>query len=322
MRELSVVITVMNEEENIKPLLEGIRQALNGTDYEIILVDDGSTDKTKMQVLNYADERTVLVELRKNYGQSTAMMAGIDHSKGHYIALLDGDLQNDPSDIPAMLDLLKREDWDVVAGNRKNRKDGVFLRKVPSAIANSIIRRMTGVYIKDYGCTLKLFRREIAEELNLYGELHRFIPVLAKLQGAKITQVDVKHHPRQFGKSKYGINRTFRVLSDLVLMVFFRKYIQKPMHLFGTIGFISFGIGAIINLYLLILKIMGRDIWGKPLLILGLIFLLGGIQLITIGILAEISVRTYFESQNKKTYTVRKVYQAKQEMKPSLEITV
>ena len=322
MRELSVVITVMNEEENIKPLLEGIRQALHRLDYEIILVDDGSTDKTKMQVLNYADERTVLVELRKNYGQSTAMMAGIDHSKGHYIALLDGDLQNDPSDIPAMLDLLKREDWDVVAGNRKNRKDGVFLRKVPSAIANSIIRRMTGVYIKDYGCTLKLFRREIAEELNLYGELHRFIPVLAKLQGAKITQVDVKHHPRQFGKSKYGINRTFRVLSDLVLMVFFRKYIQKPMHLFGTIGFISFGIGAIINLYLLVLKIMGRDIWGKPLLILGLIFLLGGIQLITIGILAEISVRTYFESQNKKTYTVRKVYQAKQEMKPSLEITV
>lgn len=312
----------MNEEENIKPLLENVRQALSGMDYEVILVDDGSTDNTKMQVLNYADDRTVLVELRKNYGQSTAMTAGIDHSKGRYIALLDGDLQNDPSDIPAMLDLLKREDWDVVAGNRKNRKDGFVLRKIPSAIANSVIRRMTGVYIKDYGCTLKVFRREIAEELNLYGELHRFIPVLAKLQGAKITQVNVKHHPRKFGKSKYGINRTFRVLSDLILMVFFRKYIQKPMHLFGTIGFISFGIGALINLYLLILKIMGRDIWGKPLLILGLIFLLGGIQLITIGILAEISVRTYFESQNKKTYTVRKVYQAKEEVKPSLEITV
>jgi len=322
MRELSVVITVMNEEENVKPLLEGIRLALAEIDYEVVLVDDGSTDKTKLQVLNYADDRTVFVELRKNYGQSTAMMAGIDYSTGRYIALLDGDLQNDPSDIPAMLDLLKREDWDVVAGNRKNRRDGFFLRKFPSAIANSIIRRMTGVYIRDYGCTLKVFRREIAEELNLYGELHRFIPVLAKLQGAKITQVDVKHHPRRFGKSKYGINRTFRVLSDLILMVFFRKYIQKPMHLFGTIGFISFGIGAIINLYLLVLKIMGRDIWGKPLLILGLIFLLGGIQLITIGILAEISVRTYFESQNKKTYTVRKVYQAKQEMKPSLEITV
>jgi len=322
MRELSIVITVKNEEENIKPLLESIRLALTGIDYEVILVDDGSTDKTKQQVLNSADERTVLVELRKNYGQSTAMTAGIDYSTGRYIALLDGDLQNDPNDIPGMLDLLKREDWDVVAGNRKNRKDGMFLRKIPSKIANALIRRMTGVYIKDYGCTLKVFRREIAEELNLYGELHRFIPVIAKMQGARITQVDVKHHSRKFGKSKYGIGRTFRVLSDLVLMLFFRRYIQKPMHLFGTIGFISLGIGIIINLYLLVLKIMGHDIWGKPLLILGLIFLLGGIQLITIGILAEISVRTYFESQNKKTYTVRKVYLSKQEVKPSLEITV
>jgi len=322
MRELSVIITVKNEEENIKPLLESVRTALNGIDYEIVIVDDGSTDKTKLQVLNYADERTMLIELRKNYGQSTAMTAGIDYSTGKYIALLDGDLQNDPSDIPAMLDLVKREDWDVVAGNRKNRRDGFFLRKIPSGIANAIIRRMTGVYIKDYGCTLKIFRREIAEELNLYGELHRFIPVLAKMQGARITQVDVKHHPRKFGQSKYGISRTFRVLSDLILMVFFRRYIQKPMHLFGAIGFMSLGIGIIINLYLLILKILGHDIWGKPLLILGLIFLLGGIQLITIGILAEISVRTYFESQNKKTYTVRKVYQSKQEIKPSLEITV
>ena len=322
MKELSIVITVKDEEENIKPLLESIRLALTGIDYEVILVDDGSTDKTKQQVLNSADERTVLVELRKNYGQSTAMTAGIDYSTGRYIALLDGDLQNDPNDIPGMLDLLKREDWDVVAGNRKNRKDGMFLRKIPSKIANSLIRRMTGVYIKDYGCTLKVFRREIAEELNLYGELHRFIPVIAKMQGARITQVDVKHHPRKFGKSKYGIGRTFRVLSDLVLMLFFRRYIQKPMHLFGTIGFISLGIGIVINLYLLVLKIMGHDIWGKPLLILGLIFLLGGIQLITIGILAEISVRTYFESQNKKTYTVRKVYLSKQEAKPSLEITV
>ncbi len=322
MKELSVVITVKDEEENIKPLLENIRLALGGIDYEVILVDDGSTDKTRQHVLNNSDERTVLVELRKNYGQSTAMTAGIDYSTGRYIALLDGDLQNDPSDIPGMLDLLKREDWDVVAGNRKNRKDGMFLRKIPSKVANSLIRRMTGVYIKDYGCTLKVFRREIAEELNLYGELHRFIPVIAKMQGARITQVDVKHHPRKFGKSKYGIGRTFRVLSDLVLMLFFRRYIQKPMHLFGTIGFISLGIGVVINLYLLVLKIMGHDIWGKPLLILGLIFLLGGIQLITIGILAEISVRTYFESQNKKTYTVRKVYLSKQEVKPSLEITV
>jgi len=322
MRELSVVITVMNEEDNIKPLLDSIRAALTGIDYEIVLVDDGSTDKTKQHVLDLADERTMLIELRKNYGQSTAMTAGIDYSGGKYIALMDGDLQNDPTDIPRMLEILKREDWDVVAGNRKDRKDGFLLRKIPSQIANTLIRRMTGVYIKDYGCTLKIFRREIAEELNLYGELHRFIPVLAKMQGARITQVDVKHHPRQFGKSKYGIDRTFRVLSDLVLMVFFRRYIQKPMHLFGSIGFISLGLGVIINLYLLVLKITGHDIWGKPLLILGLILLLGGIQLITIGILAEISVRTYFESQGKKTYTVRKVYQARQEVRPSIEITV
>jgi glycosyltransferase involved in cell wall biosynthesis len=322
MRELSVVITVMNEEENIKPLLEAVRAALPGIDYEVVLVDDGSSDKTKQQVLEHADERTVLVELRKNYGQSTAMTAGIDHSRGKYVALLDGDLQNDPTDIPGMLELLIKEDWDVVAGNRKNRKDGFILRKIPSKIANALIRRMTGVYIKDYGCTLKVFKREIAEELGLYGELHRFIPVLAKLQGAKITQVDVKHHARIHGKSKYGINRTFKVMSDLVLMVFMRKYMQKPMHLFGTMGFISFGIGALINLYLLILKIMGHDIWGKPLLILGLIFLLGGIQLITIGIVADINVRTYYESQNKKTYNVRRVFNGKREIKHNTDVVL
>lgn len=308
MRELSVVITVMNEEENIAPLQSAIREALNGIDYEVVYVDDGSSDRTRQKIKEHADDRTILVELRKNYGQSTAMTAGIDHSTGKYVALLDGDLQNDPTDIPAMLELLKAEDWDVVAGNRKNRKDGMFLRKIPSKIANAMIRRMTGVYIKDYGCTLKIFKREIAEDLGLYGELHRFIPVLAKLQGARITQVDVKHHARQFGKSKYGINRTFKVMSDLILMVFFRKYIQKPMHLFGTMGFISFGIGVLINIYLLVLKILGQDIGGKPLLILGLILLLGGIQLITIGIIAEISVRTYFESQDKKTYTVRSIF--------------
>lgn len=321
MRELSLVIPVMNEEDNIEPLLQAVRGALEDFDYEVVLVDDGSTDATRRRIVEHADERTVLVELRKNYGQSTAMTAGIDHANGTYVALLDGDLQNDPIDIPFMLELLKREDWDVVAGNRKNRKDGMVLRKVPSKIANALIRRMTGVYIKDYGCTLKIFRKEIAEDLGLYGELHRFIPVLAKLQGARITQVDVKHHPRKFGKSKYGIGRTFRVLSDLVLMVFFRRYMQKPMHLFGTIGFISVGLGLLINAYLLFLKILGHDIWGKPILILGLIFLLGGIQLITIGILAEIAVRTYYESQNKKTYQVRKIYH-KEKVRETLEITV
>ncbi len=314
MRELSLVVTVINEEDNIHPLVTGIKNALTGMDYEVVFVDDGSTDATKKMIkesiLQNPDTRIVLVELKKNYGQSTAMTAGIDHTNGKFIALLDGDLQNDPADIPFMLDLLKKEDWDVVAGNRKDRKDGMFLRKIPSKVANYFIRRWTKVYIKDYGCTLKIFKREIAEDLGLYGELHRFIPVLAAMQGARITQVDVKHHARKFGKSKYGLGRTFRVMSDLVTMIFFRRYIQKPMHLFGTMGFISLFIGFIINIYLLILKILGYDIWGKPLLILGLIFLLGGIQLITIGIIAEISVRTYFEASNKKTYQVRKVYDA------------
>ena len=321
MKELSVVIPVMNEEDNIQPLLLAVQDALKGIDYEVVLVDDGSTDATKKRILEYADDRTKLVELRKNYGQSTAMSAGIDYANAHYIAMIDGDLQNDPTDIPYMLTLAEKEEWDVVAGNRKNRKDGVMLRKIPSKIANALIRRMTGVYIKDYGCTLKVFKKEIAEDLGLYGELHRFIPVLAKLQGARITQVDVKHHPRKFGKRKYGIGRTIRVLSDLVLMVFFRKYLQKPMHLFGAIGFFSFGLGLLINIYLLILKIFGQDIWNRPLLILGLILVLGGIQLVTIGILAEISVRTYFESQQKKTYNVRNVYQ-KDKKTATLEITV
>lgn len=307
MKELSVIITVLNERENVVPMISALKEALIGIDYEAIFVDDGSTDGTQREIRKQVDNRIIIVELRKNYGQSTAMTAGIDYAKGKYIALLDGDLQNDPSDIPFMLNKLKEEDWDVVAGNRKNRKDEMFLRKIPSKIANAIIRRTTGVHIKDYGCTLKIFKREIAEDLGIYGELHRFIPALAKLQGASITQVDVKHHPRRFGKSKYGLNRTFKVMADLITMIFFRKYIQKPMHLFGTLGFISLGLGIMINLYLLVLKILGHDIWGKPLIILGLILLLGGIQLITIGIIAEISVRTYFEGTNRKTYQVRRV---------------
>lgn len=311
MSELSLIIPVMNEAENIPFLFTAVSAALKGISYEVIIVDDGSTDQTKKKILECADSNTTLVELRGNYGQSTAIAAGIDYSNGKYIAMMDGDLQNDPDDIPYMLDLLKEGDWDVVAGNRSNRKDKMLLRKIPSRVANALIRKMTGVYIKDYGCTLKVFRREIAEDLGLYGELHRFIPVLAKLRGARITQVDVKHFKRKFGKSKYGINRTLKVLSDLALMVFFRRYMQKPMHLFGAIGFIAFAIGILINIYLLGLKLAGYDIWGKPLLIYGLILLLGGVQLITFGFLAEMSMRTYYESQHKKTYNVRNIYRKK-----------
>ena len=305
--ELSIIITVLNERENISHLVRKLKYDLSDIDYEVIFVDDGSTDGTPRAIRKIADERITLIELRKNYGQSTAMTAGIHHATGRYVALLDGDLQNDSSDIPFMLDKLKSEDWDVVAGNRKNRQDGFILRKIPSTVANYFIRKFTGVHIKDYGCTLKVFKKEIADDLGLYGEMHRFIPVLAKLQGANIVQVDVKHHPRKYGQSKYGLGRTFRVMSDLITMIFFRRYIQKPMHLFGSLGFIMFSIGLVTNIYLLVLKMMGQDIWGKPLLILGVLLLLGGIQLITLGFLAEISIRIYFEAGNKKTYQIRRI---------------
>jgi len=304
---LSVIVCVYNEEANIRPLVEKIRQDLAGIDYELIYVDDGSTDGTLRELQALLDERLRVVEFRKNYGQSAALAAGIEAARGEYLATLDGDLQNDPADIPGMLGLAEREGWDLVAGVRANRKDGMLLRKIPSRIANAIIRSATKVYIRDYGCTLKVFRSEVAKDMGLYGELHRFIPVLASLEGARITQVDVRHHPRIHGQSKYGIGRTFRVISDLLLMVFFRRYMQKPMHLFGTAGVLALLAGVLINLYLLGLKLLGQDIWGKPLLILGVILLLGGIQLITIGIVVEIMMRTYYESQQKTVYRIRRV---------------
>lgn len=307
MPKLSIVVTVFNEEENIKPLVKSIFESLQGVDFEIIYVDDGSTDNTVQEIKSLNNKKIKLIEFRKNFGQSSALAGGIDHAEGEYIVTMDGDLQNDPSDIPMLLELAEKEDWDLINGIRANRQDGMFLRKIPSKIANAIIRKTTDVKIMDYGCALKIFKSGIAKNLGLYGELHRFIPVLASLQGARIHQVNVKHHARQFGKSKYGIGRTFRVVSDLLLMLFFKKYMQKPMHLFGTLGVAIFGIGVIIDFYLLIVKLMGHDLWGKPLLLLGIMMTLAGIQLITIGIVAELVIRTYFESQKKKPYKIRNI---------------
>lgn len=311
---LSVVITVYNEEENIKPLLETTYEALSGINYELILIEDGSTDKTISEVKKYANERTKLIIFNRNRGQTTALAAGIDMATGVYIATMDGDLQNDPTDLPIMLKKAMDEGWDVVAGRRANRKDGFVLRKIPSKIANWVIRNTTKVYLKDYGCTLRVYKAEIAQGMGLYGELHRFIPVLAKEQGASMTEMDVKHHPRIHGESKYGLSRTFKVMADLILMLFFQKYFQRPIHLFGGIGIIAFLLGLVINFYLLILKIIGEDIWGRPIMILGFILLIGGIQLITTGIIAEIIVRTYFESQNKTTYTIKSVFQGQEKI--------
>jgi glycosyltransferase involved in cell wall biosynthesis len=286
-------------------------------DYEVILVEDGSTDRTVAEVKKYANTRTKLVIFNRNYGQTTALAAGIDQATGQYIATMDGDLQNDPTDLPSMLQKAIDEEWDVVAGRRANRKDGFVLRKIPSKIANWIIRNSTNVHLKDYGCTLRVYKAEIAQNMGLYGELHRFIPVLAKQEGAKMTEVDVKHHPRIHGTSKYGLSRTFKVMADLILMLFFQKYFQRPIHLFGGLGLVAFLLGGIINVYLLVLKILGEDIWGRPILILGFILILGGIQLITTGIISEIIVRTYFESQDKKTYRVKALYTGEQEVQTS-----
>ncbi len=310
--KVSVVITLLNEEKNVGPLLEALAKHLSGIAYELILVDDGSTDHTVDIIKDLAWDRVKLLIFNKNYGQTTAMAAGIQHAAGEYTLTMDGDLQNDPADIPMMLRKIEQEGWGLIAGRRTKRKDGMLLRKIPSKIANKLIRWLTGVNIHDYGCSLKIFRTDIAKNLGLYGELHRFIPVLAKIQGATITEVNVRHHPRIHGESKYGLGRTFRVMSDLLLMLFFQKYVQKPMHLFGTLGIFSFFAGCLINTYMLAEKLLGHDIWGRPLLLLGVLLVLGGIQLVTFGFMAELIMRTYFESQNKTPYQIKESFVGKQ----------
>jgi glycosyltransferase involved in cell wall biosynthesis len=214
MPKLSLVISVYNEEQNVIPLTEKIADSLKGLDYEVIYVDDGSTDSTVQNILSIKDPHVVLIRFKKNYGQSSALAAGIDYATGDYIITLDGDMQNDPADIPMMIKVAQEGDWDLVAGIRKNRKDGFFIRKIPSKIANHIIRKTTGVKMIDNGCALKVFKRDIAKSISLYGELHRFIAVMAALEGATITQVVVNHFPRIHGQSKYGLSRTFKVISD------------------------------------------------------------------------------------------------------------
>lgn len=306
--KISIVICLYNEEKNIEPLITSLDKALSGLSHEVILVDDGSTDRTVQEVVSHAGPTIRLIRLMKNYGQSSALAAGIDYAQGEFIVTMDGDLQNDPSDIPGMLSVIEAEECDMVAGYRENRQDNFLFRKLPSLLANKLIRNTTGVKIKDYGCTLKIFRSSIAKNLKLYGELHRFIPVLASLEGlTRIVQVSVHHRARQHGKSKYGMGRTLKVFSDLLLLLFFKKYMQKPMHLFGSAGVLLTIAGIGVNFYLLLLKLRGEDIWGKPLLILGLLLLLAGLQLITTGLIAELQMRTYYESQGKKPYNIRSI---------------
>lgn len=313
--KLSVVVPVYNEEENIALLVARLDGALQSTDYEIILVDDGSTDNTRQEVRKLNNPNVVLIELKKNYGQSLALASGIDYASGDYIITMDGDLQNDPDDILMMLNIAKTEDWDVVTGIRQKRKDNI-VRTFPSKIANWIIRRSTHLDIQDHGCALKVFNRETAKELNLYGEMHRYITLLAFLNGARITEVKVKHHQRQFGKSKYGLGRTTKVINDLILLLFQRKYLQKPIHLFGNIGLFSFVTGSLILIYLLISKFgFGEDIGNRPLLILGILLMFVGVQFFTTGFIIDLQMRTYFESQQKRPYKIRKIFIGESEIK-------
>lgn len=302
----SLVIPLYNEQGNASLLIERVHTVLAGYKYELILIDDCSRDLTVKEIIDKNDPNVVLIELKKNYGQSSAMMAGFDYASGDYIITLDGDLQNDPADIPAMVELIEQGGYDLVVGNRQKRQDS-SIRTIPSKIANFIIKKTTKLNISDQGCALKVFTKETAKDLNLYGENHRFISLMAHLNGARIAEMPVRHHARKFGESKYGMNRTFKVINDLLLVLFNQKYLAKPIYLFGNIGLMAFVLGMLINFYLLILKLLGNDIGGRPLLILGVLLLFMGVQFFTTGIIVDMLMKTYYESQEKRPFNIRNI---------------
>lgn len=307
--DLSVVIPVYNEEESLPRLVPEIHRALRptGLDYEIVLVDDGSKDRSfaVLERLAADDPALVVVRFRRNFGQTAAMQAGLDHARGARVALMDADLQNDPADIPMMLARLD-DGYDLVAGWRANRQDAFVNRKLPSMIANKLISRTTGVELHDYGCTLKVMTREVAKDLRLYGEMHRFIPAVADWSGARILEVKVNHRARQFGVSKYGISRTIRVVLDLLVVLFIQRYLVKPVQVFGLAGLVSGGLGFFICFVLALQKVFGdATLADRPMLLLGVLLIIVGVQLVSMGLLADLMARTYHESQDKRPYTVR-----------------
>jgi len=306
--DLSVVVPLYNEEESLPHLVEQLLKALrpSGERFELVLVNDGSSDGTAevLEQLSGEVPELVAVLLRKNYGQTAAMAAGFDAASGEVIVSLDGDLQNDPADIPMLLSKL-REGYDLVSGWRHQRQDAAIQRKLPSRIANRLIGRVTGVRLHDYGCSLKAYRREVLADMRLYGELHRFLPALAFIEGARITEVKVNHRARQFGSSKYGIDRTFRVLMDRLTVWFMKRFLTRPMYVFGFGGLIAIVASLIASSYLLVIKLMGQDIGNRPLLTLAVVMGLAGIQLFCFGLLGELLIRTYHESQDRPIYRVR-----------------
>ena len=307
---ISIIIPVFNESESIGYLLDEVLNVMcsNKLNFEIVVVNDGSQDSTS----NVLDELTIkikelsVISLRTNYGQTAAMAAGFDNSNGEVVITLDGDLQNDPNDIPKLISHIN-EGYDLICGWRYDRKDKLINRRIPSKIANKLIANVTGLKLHDYGCSLKAFKKEILDDIKLYGELHRFLPVLAKIEGAKIKEIKVNHRSRKYGSSKYGIDRTFRVLMDLLTVWFMTKFLTRPMYGFGSVGIISILVSIGMTSYLFIIKILGEDIGNRPMLMFALILGIAGVQLFSFGLLSELLIRTYHESQNRPIYRIRKI---------------
>jgi glycosyltransferase involved in cell wall biosynthesis len=308
--DLTVAIPIYNEEENIHLLYEELKPVLNGmqVSYEILFIDDGSSDGSfaELKKLAAADSAVKVIRFRRNFGQTAAMDAGFKESLGEIIVTMDGDLQNDPKDIPMLVDTIKKGEWDIVSGWRKDRKDKFITRRIPSMIANKLISKITSVNLHDYGCSLKAYRRELTQYFNLYGEMHRFIPAIGKFNGASITEVIVNHRARQHGKSKYGLSRVMRVVLDLLMVKFFMGYLTQPMKIIGRIGFIFFLVAFLSLGWVVYDKIFNfQDMTNSPFLYLSIVGFFGGVQMVSIGLIAEILIRTYYESQSKPTYIIR-----------------
>ena len=309
--DISVVIPLYNEEESIPDLYTGLTAALDsyGRSYEVIIVDDGSRDRSfaLLREIAQRDPRFIMIRLRRNFGQTAAFSAGFKQARGEVVITMDADLQNDPRDVPLLMAKME-EGYDIVSGWRKDRQDRFWDRRLPSMIANRMISNVTDVQLHDYGCSLKAYRRDVLQHVRLYGELHRFIPALASQVGGSVTEVPVNHHARQYGRSKYGIGRTVRVMLDLITVWFLGAYATRPIHVFGTAGLLSAAAGVLIGIYLSLLKIfLDQDIGGRPLLLLAVLLVVIGVQLITMGLIGEMVIRTYYESQDKPIYYVREV---------------
>jgi len=313
---LSIVVPIYNEEESLPFLVNQLLEVLQPMEetFELVLVNDGSSDNSAevIRKLSFEIPELVGVLLRKNYGQTAAMAAGFDISSGEIVVTLDGDLQNDPADIPLLVNKIK-DGFDLVSGWRFRRQDAAISRKLPSKIANRLIGKVTGVRLNDYGCSLKAYRKEVLRDMRLYGELHRFLPVLANIEGARITEVKVNHRARQFGSSKYGIDRTFRVLMDLLTVWFMNRFLTRPMYVFGFGGILAIIGSFITSFYLLIIKLLGNDIGDRPLLLFALLLAVTGVQLFGFGLLGELQIRTYHESQNRPIYRIRDTFRGGRE---------